>query len=105
MISRIDLSSDISSNDHARVAWGILGRGVFWVSGLPTFLKPFFNDVLKVLETSHGKQMCSLLPKVSFVTSALFLTDASFYDFFGLKVKASKKKKKKKKKFILNLNL
>ncbi len=48
-----------------RVAWGILGRGVFWVSGLSTFLKPFFNDVLKVLETSHVKQMCSLLPKVS----------------------------------------
>ena len=55
-----------------RVAWGILGRGVFWVSGLTTFLKPFFNDVLKVLETSHVKQMCSLLPKVSFVNSALF---------------------------------
>ena len=56
----------------SRVAWGILGRGVYWVSGLPTFLKSFFNDVLEVLETSHVKQMCSLLPKVSFVTSALF---------------------------------
>ena len=55
-----------------RVAWGILGRGVLWVSGLPTFKTVFFNDVLKVLETSHEKQMCSLSPKVSFVTSALF---------------------------------
>ncbi len=62
----------LTFNLKTRVAWGILGRGVFWVSGLPTFLNPFFNDVLKVLETSHEKHMCSLLPKVSFVTSALF---------------------------------
>ena len=44
---------DNLENLSSRVAWGILCRGVFWVSGLPTFLKPFFNNVLKVLETSH----------------------------------------------------
>ena len=31
-----------------RVALGIVGHGVMWVSGLPTFLKPFFDDVLNV---------------------------------------------------------
>ena len=54
------------------VVWGNCGRGGQFRSPLPTFLKPFFNDVLNVCERSSEKQSCSLLPILSFLTSANF---------------------------------
>ncbi len=53
---------------------------------MKTFEKPVFKDVLNVCETSREKQSCSLLTKVSFVTSAKFCQNPPSIIFLGLKV-------------------